>query len=279
MNDHNEDWIIRLSPDISSRLGNIQHALFDFDGTISVMRQGWEDVMLPMMIESIGGQQPVSAEIEAEVRDYIDRSTGILTIRQMDWLAEAVKRHGLVPHPLTAFEYKAVYLNRLMVRVNERIEAVHQGQVKPADMMMAGALDLIKNLWAAGVTLYLASGTDHKDVVNEATVLGMAPFFKGGVYGALDQSEVNGKERIIQRILDDHKLSGNQLLVAGDGPVEIKEAKLRGAVTLGVASDEIARSGWNSNKIYRLTKAGVDLIVPDFTHFSELLDIMCGSRN
>ena len=264
-----------MNPDIEARLGNIQHALFDFDGTISVMREGWEEVMLPVMLESIGGGKPLAAEINKEVRDYIDRSTGILTIRQMQWLVEAVHKYGLVANPLTAFEYKAIYLERLMVRVNERIEAVRQGKVTPVDMMMAGAFEFIKRFHAAGIILYLASGTDHKDVVNEASVLGVAPYITGGVYGALDQSEVNGKERVIQRILDDHNLSGNQLLVVGDGPVEIREAKVRGAIALGVASNEIVRSGWNLHKVTRLTDAGVDLMVPDFSHYSELFSFLC----
>ena len=27
------------------------HALFDFDGTLSLIREGWPDVMVPMMVE------------------------------------------------------------------------------------------------------------------------------------------------------------------------------------------------------------------------------------
>jgi len=270
---HGEDWLRMLTPGIESRLGRIRHALFDFDGTVSVMREGWEGVMLPVMLASICGTQPVQPEIEAEVREYIDHSTGTLTIQQMEWLAQAVRRYGMVKNPLTAAQYKAVYLERLMVRVRDRIDSVKQGKVKPEEMMLAGAADFIKGLWSRGVILYLASGTDHQDMLNEATVLGMAPYFTGGIYGALDQSEANGKERVIQRILDEHHLAGDELLVVGDGPVEIREAKARGAISLGVASDEIARSGWNQHKVQRLARAGVDLIVPDFTHGEDLLGL------
>ena len=31
--------------------GNVQHALFDFDGTISLVRDGWQSVMVPMMVD------------------------------------------------------------------------------------------------------------------------------------------------------------------------------------------------------------------------------------
>ena len=276
MNIMTEDWLKLYTPGIENRLGKIRHALFDFDGTLSVMREGWEGVMLPVMLEAISDQQAVTPEIESEVREYIDRSTGILTIQQMEWLAQTVRRYGMAKNPLTAAQYKAIYLKRLMLRVQGRIDSVREGRVKPEERMLAGAVDFIKGLWEHGVVLYLASGTDHQDMFNEASVLGMAPYFTGGIYGALDQSEANGKERVIQRILDDYHLSGDELLVVGDGPVEIREAKARGAIALGVASDEINRSGWNLNKIPRLTKAGVDMIVADFVHAADLVQVLVG---
>jgi phosphoglycolate phosphatase-like HAD superfamily hydrolase len=272
---NNENWLKILTPGIEERLGNIHHALFDFDGTISVMREGWEGVMLPVMLEAICGDHLVTPEIEKEVKEYIDHSTGILTIRQMDWLAGSVRRYGFVKNPLTAAEYKAIYLNRLMVNVKQRIDSVRNRQVRRDAMMMAGSLDFLRGLRGFGVTLYLASGTDHQDVVNESSILGMEEYFTGGVYGALDKSEANGKERVIQRILDEHHLAGNELLVVGDGPVEIREAKDRGAISLGVASDEIHRSGWNPHKVTRLSNAGVDLMVADFSQNEKLLKILC----
>ena len=31
----------------------ISHALFDFDGTLSLIRQGWPEVMIPMFVEML----------------------------------------------------------------------------------------------------------------------------------------------------------------------------------------------------------------------------------
>jgi phosphoglycolate phosphatase-like HAD superfamily hydrolase len=266
------DGYLRIvNPDVSSRLGRFKHALFDFDGTISVLRQGWEGVMIPLMIESICGRQPAMPEIEQEVRDYVDHSTGILTIQQMQWLAEAVQRYNLADEQLSAAEYKARYLERLLVNVNERVNQVANGQVTAEDMMVEGARDFVSGLQQRGVTLYLASGTDHPYVVNESRVLGIFDQFTGGVYGALDETEAHNKERIVQRILDDHHLAGDELLVVGDGPVEIREANARGAITLGLASDEVNRRGWNVHKVDRLMAANADLLIPDFTRWEELL--------
>lgn len=266
----NNDWISIPHPEVLARLGKIRHVLFDFDGTLSVLRQGWEDVMVPVMVESICGTVS-RPDIEDEVHDYVDRSTGILTIRQMQWLVEAVQRHGLVTPVLTAAEYKALYLSRLMVFVRERLARVKQGVVVPADHLVSGSQEFVSGLVERGARLYLASGTDHDDVAGEAEALGLLGCFQGDVYGALDHDETHAKERVIQRILDENGLSGDELLIIGDGPVEIREGAMRNAVTLGVASDEVARHGWNERKVERLKSAGADLLVADFTHARELL--------
>jgi phosphoglycolate phosphatase-like HAD superfamily hydrolase len=99
----------------------------------------------------------------------------------------------------------------------------------------------------------------------------VAGFFDGGIYGALDEIEAHSKERIIQRILDDQKLSGESLLVVGDGSVELREAHAHQALALGVASDEVARQGWNTHKVTRLANAMADLLVADFREASQLI--------
>ena len=128
------------------------------------------------------------------------------------------------------------------------------------DYLIEGSHEFIRGLAEKGITMYIASGSDHEGVVREASALGIAAYFQGGIYGALDVSESNGKERVIQRILDDHHLAGINLLVVGDGPVEIIEGRQRGSVSLGVASDEVVRKGWNEHKMERLTRAGADLL-------------------
>lgn len=267
-------WFRVLHPEALSRLGGIRHILFDFDGTLSVLRQGWEEVMVPVMVEAICGAHPATAEIEAQVRAYIDRSSGILTIRQMQWLVEAVRQAGLSGEVRTAAGYKALYLDRLMVTVCARIEKLARGETDPAENMIAGAHAFVRGLGARGARLYLASGTDHADVMNESSVLGLLPFFNGGVFGAVDNHEEHAKERVIQRILDENHIGGDALLVVGDGPVEIREGAMRGALTLGVASDEAARCGWNARKIDRLTSAGADFLVADFTHAAPLVGLL-----
>jgi phosphoglycolate phosphatase-like HAD superfamily hydrolase len=266
-----EEVLRILEPAAAARLGHIRHALFDFDGTISVLRQGWEEVMTPLMVEMICDGAPPDPDVAREVAEYVDVSTGIVTIEQMEWLAKTVRRYGRAAQPLTATEYKAIYLERLDVRVDARLAQLGRGAVMPQEMMIAGAQEFVEGLATCGIRLYLASGTDHHYLVNEASALGVAGYFDGGLYGALDDDESHRKERIIQRILDEHDLHGDELLVVGDGPVEIREAVTRDALALGIASDEVARRGWNPAKIGRLTRAGAHFLAPDFVRHRELL--------
>ena len=262
-------WLEVVNPSI--RLGFVQHALFDFDGTISVIRRGWEQVMIPMMVEMICDGSPPTRAIEAEVAEFVDRSTGILTIKQMQWLECAVRRRGLAGTPLTAAEYKRMYNERLLQPVRERMVRLDGSRSARDGLMIAGAREFLELLDGNGVMLYLASGTDHVFVLEEATALGVARLFGKHVYGARDDTDAYTKDRIICRILDENGLHGEELLVVGDGPVEIRNAKDRGAVALGVAADEVERQGLSARKRKRLLDAGADLIVTDLLHGADLV--------
>lgn len=264
-------WLEIVHPDV--RLGAIRRALFDFDGTLSTIREGWERIMAPLMIEMICGGAAPQPEIVREVEAYIDYSTGILTIEQMAWLAEAVHRHGLTT-PKTAREYKQLYAERLLVPVRDRLARLAGGEVTPEEMVVAGAHRFVEELFQRGIILYLVSGTDHEHVVREAGALGLAPYFGERIYGALDDTAAHTKKTIITRLLDEHVLQGKELLVVGDGRVEIQLAKERGAVALGVASDEVRGCGWNPHKRQRLLAAGADLLVADFTHAEALAGLL-----
>lgn len=263
---------------------DFKHVIFDHDGTISTLREGWEAVMLPMMVESICGQKAESLSAQqyqailSRSKDFIDQSTGIQTIVQMQGLAEMVKNEGLVPpeQVKTAAEYKALYLKKLMLNVNQRIERYKRGERTIADFIMKGAVDLLDELSRMGIELYLASGTDEDDVINEATILGYAKLFTGGIYGSKGNEIGDAKKIVIQRILTETGTTGDAILIIGDGPVEIREGRRAGAVCVGIASDEVRRYGLNPSKRTRLIKAGAHLIIPDFTHYPKLLELIEG---
>ncbi len=253
--------------------GKVKHAIFDFDGTISLLREGWEKIMEPVMIESICGEKPATPEVIDRVRRYIDDSTGIQTILQMEALVEMVHDTGLVPKQriLDSWGYKNIYNERLMVPVRQRIAALQRGQRTLEDSTVRGSIHFCKELAARGVLMYAASGTDQEDVRNEARVLGVARYFEGGIYGAIGSVEEYSKDKVIKEIMKNHQLHGSELVVLGDGPVEIRNAKENGAIAVGIASDEVRGYGWNDRKIERLTKAGCDILMADFTYGDQLI--------
>ena len=270
----NHTWMKINNP--SAILGYVRHALFDFDGTISVIRRGWESIMIPMMIEMICGEHAPSSEIIKEVEDYVDNSTGILTIKQMQWLVQNVERYGLSRQVHTARGYKKQYNERLLQPVRQRIRQMDGSELARDTMMVKGARLFLQALRDKGIKLYLASGTDHQYVLEESRVLEIDAFFTPHVYGALDETAAYTKERIIQRIIQENKLKGQELVVIGDGPVEIHHAKIYGALALGVAVDEDEGQGFNNRKVERLKNAQADLIVDGFEHYTELARYLCG---
>ena len=262
-------------------LGAFKHGLFDFDGTISILREGWQEVMAPLMVEMICGEHEPTLQIEEAVKEYIDDSTGIQTILQMERLAEMVKEYGLVPEDqiLDAQGYKSIYNGRLMKSVDERLGQLERGEKQSEDFTLRGALAFVKMLYERGITLYLASGTDRGYVEHESRVVGAAPYFKGGIFGALRTFQEYSKDKVIKEILKDYNLHGSELFVVGDGPVEIRNAKDNGALAIGVASDEVAGHGLNAHKRERLIRAGSDIIIPDFGDGEELVGYLFGEND
>ncbi|NLG25230.1 MAG: HAD family hydrolase [Clostridiales bacterium] len=245
-------------------------ALFDFDGTLSTLRRGWEDVMEPMMLELLSGGQPDDALI-AEVRAYIDASTGIQTIHQMKWLAaEVAARRPDAGLPDDPWWYKAEYNRRLMEPVGERLARVQSGIDHPDQYTVAGCRAFLQALRDRGVRICVASGTDDVDVRREADLLGLAAYFDE-LAGAPAGQESCSKEAVLKRLVDENGLGGSDLVVIGDGRVEIALGSSLGGRCLGLATDEYAGRGVNPVKRRRLAAAGAHAIAGDFLELSEIL--------
>ncbi len=259
--------------------GRVRFAVFDFDGTLSLIRTGWQDVMIPMMVEILRAtpQAEDDTTLGQVVRDYVDTLTGKQTIYQMIRLAEEVTKRG--GQPMEPLAYKYQYLDRLWERVSWRVEGLESGAIEPDDLLVPGSRALLDNLRGRGVTCYLASGTDHPFVVNEAKALRIDHYFDGGIYGALDEYQKFSKAMIIAKILSDHDLHGPELVGFGDGYVEIENTVEVGGIAVGLATDEERREGLDDWKRNRLIGAGAHLIVPDFREQDRLLAYLAGEAD
>jgi len=267
---------------VVSKTGNIKHALFDHDGTISTLRQGWEKIMEPVMIKAILGDKYETAdnnlyqEVRKQVLRFIDMSTGIQTILQMEALVGMVDEFNIVTKGeiLDKLAYKKIYNDALMEVVTGKLMKLGAGQLDNDDFTLKGSTSFLKALSEKGIKLYLASGTDKQDVINEAHILGYDGLFDGGIFGSENDIKKYSKKMIINKIILENNLKGNELVVFGDGPVEIRECIKSGGIAVGVASDEVRRFGLNEEKRARLIRSGASIIIPDFSQTDRLMDLL-----
>jgi phosphoglycolate phosphatase-like HAD superfamily hydrolase len=249
-------------------------AIFDFDGTLSLLRRNWQDVMIPMMVDVLAetGTDESREALAAYVEEFVMRLNGRQTIYQMIQLAEEVASRGR--QPLEPLEYKHQYHKLLWRQVGQRVTDVRGGRIAPEQMIVPGAESLLRSLSDAGLTLYLASGTDLVYVRDELQVLGLARYFESRVYGALDDYRQFSKAMIIEKMIQDTGVEGRNIVGFGDGFVEIEEVKKVGGLAVGVASNEDTQRGINRWKRNRLIQAGADLIIGDYREREELLSLL-----
>jgi phosphoglycolate phosphatase-like HAD superfamily hydrolase len=267
--------------ELPSRL-EIRHCIFDHDGTLSTLREGWERIMEPMMAQAVLGRRYATADAALlvktmkEVRTFIDHTTGIQTLVQMKGLVELVKQVGLTDESdiLDEHGYKHIYNQQLLQIVQKRMEKLQAGELNSTDFQIKNAAPLLHALHSRGVKLYLASGTDEADVLAEAQAMGYANLFEGRIFGAVGDVTVEAKMLVLDRIIREHHLEGHHFATFGDGPVEMRGTQKRGGFCIGVASDEVRRFGLNPAKRARLIRAGAQLIVPDFSQLRALLEVM-----
>ena len=252
--------------------GHIRHALFDLDGTISLLRDGWQDQMVPMLVEVLEEcrTDETREQLEALVVDFVDHLTGRQTIYQMIRLCEEVEQRGGTPEePLV---YKQRYNERLNAAIAARIERLRDGTTEPDDLIVSGARRFLEELGRRGVRCYLASGTDEEFVKNDCRLLGLEDLFDGGVFGAQSDYKRYSKKIVIERILSDFDIEGSQLMIVGDGYVEIENAVEVGAFAFGIHTRENNGYHMNADKRDRLARAGAHLLAPDLTEGKAVLD-------
>ena len=256
---------------------NVSHVLYDFDGTLSLIREGWPEVMVPMFVEMLPKKEGESeAETKQLMFDDIMRLNGKQTIYQMIQLAERIKERG--GQPKDPLWYKREYLRRLDERIANRVEGIREGRVNKEHFIVYEAHRLLEYFQRRGLKQYLASGTDEIYVKQEAELLGLSQYFGDRIYGAKDDYKSFSKKMVIDRILAENNISGEQLLAFGDGYVEIQNTKEAGGIAIALATDE-AHNGQgrvDAWKRQRLLGVGADAVIPDYRDADVLVKAIFG---
>lgn len=268
------NWSLEIINEISTNR-NFKAALFDFDGTLSLIREGWQEIMIPYFYEEFCISLPDKIETDEEVNklitDFVDELTGKQTIFQCMQLKEEIEKRG--GKAKEAIDYKNEYLRRLFLKIESKREGLANGTISPTELLVKGSVEFLTALKERGIEIYCASGTDQPQVIEEAKLLGLDIFFGDNIFGALDEhAQQCSKELVIKRLLTSNNILGENLLSFGDGFVEIELVKNVGGYAIAVATDEQHKCGVNEYKRVRLLAAGADAVIPDFEDTNSLIN-------
>ena len=230
--------------------------------------------MIPMCVEQLveTGSGESEAQLTGVVEEFVWRLTGKETIYQMMALADAIRERG--GQALEPLAYKKIYLDRLWVRIRDRIEDLRSGRAVPDGYLVPGARLLLDALAERGLQLYLASGTDDANVKEEARLLRVDQYFAGRIYGAQDDLKSFSKALLVQQILSQARFLPDELLVFGDGYVEIEEVKKAGGTAVGVATSEPECKKVDTWKRERLIRVGADFIIANYCESENLIETL-----
>ncbi|WP_020468296.1 HAD family hydrolase [Zavarzinella formosa] len=256
--------------------GDFRAVLFDFDGTLSLFREGWPRLMTDMMVDFLreAGCVEPNDSLSLRVENFIMELNGRPAIFQMMRLAEEITALGKTPLP--AESYLREYDRRLLAMTADRTAEVERQPEKAAVWAVPGTHDFLEELKRRGLKLYLASGTERHFMQPEADLLRVSGFFEE-IHAPTAGDRSFSKRAVIDRILTTHSLQGHQLISFGDGVIETGETRKAGGVAVAVASDEGGNGTINQWKRIRLAEAGADWVIPDYTGQKTWLPELLGS--
>jgi phosphoglycolate phosphatase-like HAD superfamily hydrolase len=261
--------IIRPHPAIHPRL-----AVFDFDGTLSLVRSGWQQVMSDLIVETllqVPHHEP-AAKLRRAAGDYIARSTGQPTIDQMAWLAAAVERRGGAAE--SPAEYKRHFDAAMHDRIDERLSSLRTGAREPDALLVPGARDLLDALQQRSIPLALISGTDRNHLYQETSALQITEYFGQHIYGPGEHDPAFSKPKAIAGLLAEYDIPGIALVAFGDGPAETGATHAVEGLAVGVALDEEHGARLDPHKRAALIEAGASIIIPHFGEHMQLIELL-----
>jgi phosphoglycolate phosphatase len=268
------DWQIHFAPHFKPH-PDIRHVVFDFDGTLSLVRGGWAEIMVEQFLEHLPVHAP---EAEPALRQSLLHDilalNGKPTIYQMQLLAEKVSQQGGTSD--SPDNYNLDFQRRLRIKLSERLEDIRTTPARRDHYLVHEARTMLTLLRERGIIIHLLSGTARPDLLIESEALGIREFLGDRIYGPDDLRPGFTKRAVFEQIVLDHSLTDGQLMCFGDGAVEIMDTRRLNGLAIAVASDE-AQNGsgrLDDNKQSHLLKAGAHVVIPDYRHASQLLEVL-----
>jgi len=265
---------MELRPGFSPR-PRARHIVFDFDGTLSWLRHGWPETMCEIFLRYYPRRDGESEhQVRQELVAEILSTNGQPSIVQMEkFFQRAQTRQASVPAPRELLQQ---YQERLDQIIAERSALIAGKQARADDFVVWGARPLLDLLHGRGFRLTVLSGTLESRVREEAALLDLARYFEGRIYGSPAAPGGFAKRAVLDKIMADEGLRGEELVCFGDGPVEIFHARELGGLAVAVASDENHNGSGQMDPLKRsqLLEAGAHVIVADYRDPSALTRVL-----
>ena len=266
------DWQIHFAPHFQPH-PDIRHAVFDFDGTLSLVRGGWAEIMVEQFLEHLPPHDPAAEPaLRQTLLHDILALNGKPTIYQMQLLSEKVIQQGGSPD--SPDNYNLDFQRRLRLKLSERLEDIRTTPSHREHYLVHEARTMLTLLRDRGIVIHLLSGTARPDLLIESAALGISEFLEDRIYGPEDLLPGFTKRAVFEQIVSDYGLKDGQLMCFGDGAVEIMDTRRLNGLAIAVASDE-AQNGsgvLDANKQSHLLNAGAHAIIPDYRYASRLVE-------
>lgn len=252
----------------------ISHVVFDFDGTLSWIRHGWPAIMHAVFDRNWVGNPEETPACRKKIFDSIIIGlNGRPTIHQMERFADLLSERNITRDPESL---RLEYQEELDQEIYRRLASIHLQQSTRDEFVVHGARSLLEWLANEGLNLIVLSSTIEYRVREEAEALGLTDFFKNRIHGSGENSSAFSKMDVLQRILEEDGIQGNNLLSFGDGPVEIECTKKIGGTAIAICSDETENGSGRMEPVKhsQLLKAGADAALPDFRDATALMQYL-----
>jgi beta-phosphoglucomutase-like phosphatase (HAD superfamily) len=240
--------------------------LFDWDGTTSLLRAGWGELMTAYFLEHLPALEAETLDARHKmIWKEIMRLNGRPSIHQMLRLVELIEARGGTAQ--TADVYQEGFLARLHAVRLERMAVAKTSSSARESLLVPGVRSFLEALRSRGIPCALATGTPFTDLHDEIAALDLADLFPAGVFAPTDEWDTGWSKRAaIAELIAARSVAPAELLAIGDGPVEIRETILAGGRAVAIACDEHNPASQRPDpwKSASLREAGAEAVFANF---------------
>jgi len=234
--------------------------IFDLDGTLSTLRDGWEYVL-----ETLAGLMLGNSPQYAEFKRYIEISGGIASNYHLQKLQELQREAWYNPTNLQSLidVYKSARESQLLNRklMSQGLDH-YQLQDKWGVPGLRGALS---TLYSDGYSMEIVSTLSIEEIQDQILYLGIQDFFASLHSPGVKENFASTEEGL--RIAYSVALGEIHAYMIGDSPCDVSLAGLINIPFIGIAYAYTAAARERKEKLLR--EAGAKTVLPDLSNLAQ----------